>query len=432
MLTGAEATAPAADPTERPADARAVAAPPRRKVLLVANNFPPVRGGSAVVYDTLARHAAGQVIVLAARRSYLDGLPLIGWREHDRLAGYRVIRLRLLRTVLQDTPGGALARARFRLADLAIRTEVLAVVAWLILAGGVRAVCIGELVSAGWLFSPLRLFPWVRRVIYMHGEEITTSDGYDDDFRRRRRYVRAAQRIVAVSRFTRAATARLLDSGGGAAEQRIALIENGVDPWRFCPGSKRADLLHFYGLEGAFVFVSVCRLLEKKGIDLAIRAFATVAAAFPDCRYLVVGEGAYRGRLETIAAEAGVADQVVFAGQVAEEELVDHYRLGDVFVMPNRELENGDTEGFGLVFLEANGCGLPVVAGCAGGSPDAVRDGVNGLVVDGRDLGAITAAMRRLAEDAGLRAGLAARGVAVATAADWRGKAGAFVGVCVG
>ena len=402
------------------------------KILLVANNFPPVRGGSAVVYDTMARHADGSVIVLAAARSYADGLPLIGWREHDRHAPYRVIRLPLLRTVLGTVPAeGAIPRAWFWIQDLAIRARVLGVVLWLIARHRVRAVCIGELVAAGWLFAPLRLLPFVRRVIYMHGEEITTTDGYDNDFRRRRRYVAAAQRIVAVSRFTRAATARLLGDPPDASA-RIALIENGVDPRRFRPGPKRADLLAYYGLTDAFVFVSVCRLLEKKGIDHAIRAFADVLAAYPDCRYLVVGDGVYRARLEAIARETGVASAVVFAGLVAEDELVDHYRLGDVFVMPNRELANGDTEGFGLVFLEANACGVPVVAGCAGGSPDAVTDGVNGLVVDGRDVGAIGGAMRRLRGEAGLRAGLAERGVEVAAGADWRGKAAGFLGVCLG
>ena len=411
----------------------------RPRVLLVANNFPPVRGGSAVVYDTIARYGDGRVIVLAATHSYTDDLPLIGWREHDRQAPYPILRLRLLRTVLQTAPlRGWVARARFRLGDLAIRTRVLATVLWLILLGGVRAVCIGELVSAGWLFSVLRLFPFVRRVVYMHGEEITTSDGYDDDFSRRRRYVAGAQRIVAVSRFTRAVTARLLADGtagaacGEDAGGRIVLIENGVDPQRFCPGPKRVDLLRYYGIEGAFVFVAVCRLLKKKGIDHAIRAFASVVAAFPDSRFLVVGDGAFRDRLEGIAAEVGVGEQVVFTGLVAEEELVDHYRLGDVFVMPNRELPNGDTEGFGLVFLEANACGLAVVAGNAGGSPDAVSDGVNGLVVDGRDVAAIGTAMLRLRKDAGLREVLAARGLEVAAGADWRGKAGAFLEVCVG
>jgi len=413
------------------------------KVLLVANNFPPVRGGSAVVYDTVARHADGRVIVLAASRSYTDGLPLIGWREHDRHAPYRVIRLPLLRTVLGAAPAeGALPRAAFWLRDLAIRARLLSVVLWLIARHRVRAVCIGELIAAGWLFAPLRLLPFVRRVIYMHGEEITTTDGYDDDFRRRRRYVASAHRIVAVSRFTRAATQRLLGRAGTAEDSagamphialpHIALIENGVDTLRFRPGPKRDDLLAYYGLTGAFVFVSVCRLLEKKGIDQAIGGLAALLGAFPDSRLLVVGDGPDRARLEALAASLGVTEHVVFTGLVAEEELVDHYRLGDVFVMPNRELPNGDTEGFGLVFLEANACGLPVLAGCAGGSPDAVSDGVNGLVVDARDGAAVAAAMRRLREEAGLRARLASGGAEVASGAEWRGKVGGFLGVCLG
>ena len=64
---------------------------------------------------------------------------------------------------------------------------------------------------------------------------------------------------------------------------------------------------------------------------------------------------------------------------MAEHELTDHYCLGDVFIMANRALPDGETEGFGLVFLEANACGLPVIAGRAGGSVDAVTDMVNGL-----------------------------------------------------
>ena len=426
----APASAPATPGPATPGPGNASSANAGR-VLLIASNFPPVRGGSAVVYDMLAQHAGGRITVMAPRRGYHDGLPLIGWREHDRRAPYPVIRRDLLRTELADDgTGGGLSRARFRLRDLAIRTGLFAAVSRLILTGGVRAVCVGELVAGGWLLNALLVFPWVRRIVYVHGEEITTRDGYDDDFTRRRRYLAAADKVVVVSRFTRDAVAGLL--GPAAAAAPIVLIENGVDTRRFRPGPKRADLLAFYGLERAFVFVSVCRLLEKKGIDHAIRAFGQLWRDDPALRYLVVGEGAWRPMFEQIAAREGVTDAVIFTGLVAEEDLVDHYRLGDVFVMPNRELANGDTEGFGLVFLEANGCGLPVIAGDAGGSPDAVTDQVNGLVVDGRDLGAIEAAMRRLRADAGLRAALAEGGARAAAAADWAGRAERFVEVCGG
>jgi phosphatidylinositol alpha-1,6-mannosyltransferase len=279
-------------------------------------------------------------------------------------------------------------------------------------------------VASAWVLGALRLLPWVTRAVYVHGEEITTQDDYDVRLERRRRALLAAHHVVVVSRFTAGVVAELL---GEAGRGRIRLIENGVDISRFRPLPRSPDLVALYGLGGCFVFVSVCRLLEKKGIDQAIRAFVRVVEAFPDSRYLVVGDGPYRGALEALAASCGVAEKVTFAGAVAEDDLVDHYVLGDVFVMPNRRLPNGDTEGFGLVFLEANACGLPVIAGSDGGAIDAVRHGVNGLLVDGHAVDAIADAMLELRRDPELRARLREGGMAAAAAADWRHKAQAFL-----
>ena len=402
----------------------------RRRILLITNNLPPVRGGSANVYDNLARHAGGDIAVIAPKLSYLDGLPLIAWREHDRLAPYPVIRLNLLRTIIDPArPGGflhrGLPRLWLRLHDLAIRARLLTVLAHALMRERVAGVCIGELVASAWLLDVLRVcFPRVTRAVYVHGEEITTSFGYDTTLERRRRALLAAQHVVVVSRFTAGVVAELL---GTSAPGRIRLIENGVDVARFRPLPRPADLVAKYGLGGCFVFISVCRLLEKKGIDHAILAFAEIAAAYPDSRYLVIGDGPYGPALAAIAAERGVADKVVFTGPVADDELVEHYALGDIFVMPNRRLDNGDTEGFGLVFLEANACGLPVIAGSDGGSKDAVRHGVNGLLVDGHSVSAIAAAMRDLRQDAALRERLRAGGQAVAAGADWRHKAREFM-----
>ncbi len=399
------------------------------KLLLIANNFPPVRGGSAVVYENLARYAGGRIVVLAPRVNYVDGLPLIGWREHDRLAPYRVVRLPLLRTPLgQEGARGGLGKLPHWGRDIGIRLRVLLALLRVARQERVQAVCIGELLASGWLLSLLRRFAGLRRIAYVHGEEITTEDRYDPGHRRARRALAAADCIVAVSRFTEGELRRLL---GGAA-QRISLIENGVDGNRFHPREKSAHLLGLYDLAGRFVFVSVCRLLEKKGVDHAISAFAQVVRQRPGCRYLVVGTGPHAEALRARAVGEGVAESVVFVGDVPEEELAEHYCLGDVFVMPNRQLPNGDTEGFGLVFLEANACGLPVVAGRDGGSRDAVRDGANGLIVDGNDIAAIAAAMLRLHDDAALRARIRAQGLAAAAAADWRGKAREFLALCTG
>jgi phosphatidylinositol alpha-1,6-mannosyltransferase len=377
------------------------------------------------VYDNLARYAGGRIIVIAPSINYADGLPIIGWREHDRRAPYRVVRLPLLRTVIKPLPSrDMLGKLAFRITDLLMRLRLVALLFRLMRSEQPDAVCVGELVASVWLINVLRRFSRVPTIVYVHGEEITTEDSYDPGHRRARRALLKTDRIVVVSRFTRDAVLALI---GSAAADKICLIENGVDTTRFLPMAKSRHLLDLYGLQDAFVFVSVCRLLEKKGIDNAIRAFAMVAQRHSDCRYLVVGTGPYDEALRRIAAESGFADRIVFAGEVPDEHLVEHYCLGDVFVMPNRRLANGDTEGFGLVFLEANGCGLPVIAGNDGGTRDAVRHHENGLVVDGRSVDEIAAAMLALREDATLRDDLRRRGMEIATAAGWRGKAELFL-----
>ena len=398
-------------------------APP---ILLIANNFPPVRGGSAVVYDNLARHLADRVIVVAPRINYLDNLPLIGWREHDRRVGYAVTRLRLLRTPLvPEGKMGGLRRALFLLADVGIRINLLWVILRRVLFRGVRTICIGELLASSWIISLGRWVPGLRVIAYVHGEEITTEDSYDRGHLRARKALLRADRIVVVSRFTAAAVAALLRD-----DSRIVLIENGVDTTRFQQRGRQQDLVARYRLQDCFIFVSVCRLLEKKGIDNALRAFADVARQHANTRFLVVGTGPYEAALRGLADELRLRDQVIFVGEVPAEELVDHYCLGDVFVMPNRELPNGDTEGFGLVFLEANACGLPVIAGSDGGSRDAVQDGVNGLVVNGKSVPEIRGAMLRLLDDEGLRDAIRRAGLKTASAADWSRKAEAFLRVC--
>lgn len=407
----------------------------RGAVLLIANNAPPVRGGSSVVYAGIAQHAKDHIILLAPKFSYLDGLPLIGWRGHDRTAPYSVSRLKLLRTPIGGPRDhGLLAKLRFRALDLGISLRLAASVIRLLLTKPVGAVCIGELVSSGWVLALLRWWPnlgrpRLRRVVYIHGEEITTRDRYDPDGQRRRRALAGADLAIVVSRFTADAVRNLI---GEVPSPRIVLIENGVDAEKFAPRPPQPSLIARYGLEGKFVFLAVCRLLEKKGVDHAIRAFANIYRTDPDCRYLVVGTGPFADRLAAIAAESGVSDAVIFAGDVPDEDLADHYNLGDVFLMPNRALPDGDTEGFGLVFLEANAAGRPAIAGRDGGSTDAVKDGVNGLVVDGNSIPEIEAAMRRLRDDPALRTQLAAHGLERAGTMDWSRKTRLFLDACLG
>lgn len=397
-----------------------------RRCLVVANTFPPVHGGSAIVYDSLARFGGGQVTVLAPSEDYRTGWPIQGWREFDRRAPFRVRRVRLLRTPLRGEDEGLPRRLLGAASDMLIRLSVLRAVRRIVREEGITVLCIGELVAGGWLAGVSRRLLGLTALIYVHGEEISTRTRYDHSRRRRRRALEAADGVVAVSRFTHATLVR----GFGVPVRKIALISNGVDLGRFTPRARPAHLQARYGLAGRPVLLTISRLYARKGIDRVIESLPAVRAQIPDILYLVVGEGSYRPVLEDLAAAHGMSGHVVFAGAVADHELADHYSLGDVFIMANREMPDGETEGFGLVFLEANACGLPVVAGRAGGSTDAVADQVNGLVVDGEDPAAIARAVVRLFQDDSLRAALREGGLRVTAAAGWEERVGQFLAFC--
>lgn len=419
LLDGTPVAAPAAPPSLPPPA-------PGPRCLVVANTFPPVHGGSAVVYDSLARFGRGRVSVLAPRQDYRFGWPIRFWREFDRAAPFRVHRIHLLRTPLLSDDPSLLRRIAAALQDLAIRIDLLRALRRIARTEGIGVVCIGELVASGWLAAVCRRLFGLHSVIYVHGEEISSRMDYDMDGKRRRRALAAADGIVAVSRFTRSA----LETTMGVPADKIALISNGVDLQRFRPRPRRADLLARYGLEGRRVLLTVGRLYARKGMDRVIESLPAVRRVLPDISYLLVGDGPYRPELERLATAHGVREAVVFAGAVPDAELIDHYALADAFIMANREMPDGDTEGFGLVFLEANACGIPVIAGRAGGSVDAVSDGVNGLVVDGDQSPQIAAAILRLFQDDTLRERLIRTGSAVAARSGWDSRVEQFLELC--
>lgn len=158
-----------------------------------------------------------------------------------------------------------------------------------------------------------------------------------------------------------------------------------VDGDRFTPGAKSPELLKQYGLEGTRVLMTVARLWSGdiyKGVDVTLRALPKILQVFPDVKYLVIGRGDDQPRLANLAQELGVGDRVVFAGFVPTEALPDHYRLADAYIMPSQE-------GFGIVYLEAMACGVPVLSGDDDGSADPLQDGRVGWRVPHRDPDAV-------------------------------------------
>ena len=180
----------------------------------------------------------------------------------------------------------------------------------------------------------------------------------------------------------------------------MAQLPSGVDTELFRPGAGGDVVRRKLGLTDRPVVVCVSRLVPRKGQDVLIKALPLVRTAVPDAALLLVGGGPHAPHLRELAAQHGVADDVVLTGSVPWEELPAHYDAGDVFAMPCRSRFGGlEVEGLGIVFLEASATGLPVVAGRSGGSPDAVLDGTTGYVVDGTEVEEVAARLVELLSD---------------------------------
>lgn len=159
-------------------------------------------------------------------------------------------------------------------------------------------------------------------------------------------------------------------------------------PVFICLPGLDADLLHqppappFPENGGQCRLVTVGRLTRRKGIDVVIRALGRIRSEIPELRYSVIGKGDPAPYLE-LAREHQVDNLVEFPGYVTPERLPDIYRSHDVLVMVSRMIEQTDNvEGFGIVYLEGNAFGKPVIGSRSGGITDAVEEGKTGLLVD--------------------------------------------------
>jgi glycosyltransferase involved in cell wall biosynthesis/peptidoglycan/xylan/chitin deacetylase (PgdA/CDA1 family) len=406
------------------APARAAADTPVR-CLMVASTFAPVHGGSAVVYENLCKHMPpGSVRVLTAKTNYLTGREIEGWQEHDRAASFPIDRIALLRPLMQPPPANiAVSVARFAFKDIPLYVNVLLAAAKLVHRHRINVVCIGELVAGSWLGIALRKALGTRLMIYVHGEEITTATSGRLHGSKRREYLNAADKVIAVSSFTCDALTQHM----GLRAEQVSLIQNGVDTDRFTPGERDADLVQKHGLEGKKVVLTLGRLVPRKGADMGIRAMAKVIRQRPDVHYLIVGDGELRPELERLIAQEDLGRHITLVGPVSEPDLVRYFRLCDLFLMPNRTMPDGDTEGFGLVFREANACGKPVIGGRAGGVVEAVVDGQSGYLVNGEDPDEIAEKVLAILGNDDLAAFFGIRGLEIARAANTREVANRFV-----
>lgn len=204
-----------------------------------------------------------------------------------------------------------------------------------------------------------------------------------------RRATRGLAALTTISDFTEA---RLAPHVRAARIERIA---PGVDVERFTPHRDGSALRHVWGVpDDAVVVGSISRLVPRKGQDTLVDVWPRIRAQHPQAWLVLIGEGPLADRLDRSIDRQGPDARILRVGRVAWDVLPDSYAALDLFAMPCRTRMAGlDVEGLGIVYLEAQATGIPVIAGRSGGAPETVHDGRTGSVVDGRDHTALAAAL---------------------------------------
>ena len=365
--------------------------------LLLAYNFPPMAGGISRWMEELARrYPQGTLVVSTGPDPDVAAAAAV-----DGTFPNRVDRLAMPRERLRTIPGLIAWSRRTR----ALAAEAGASFMW---CGNVKPPAYAARYAATRLGVPYGVILHGTDLLQLRRNVRTWKGVYKR--RTARSLLGSAAVLVTNSAWTRALALDLLEEiGCDRARLDVRTVLLGADIAQFRPGLDTAAVRAKYALADGTWMVTVARLIAHKGQDVTLRALAALADEEPELRYAIVGSGSYRDTLHALAAELGIAHRVRFLENVPDADLPALYNAAAMYVGPSRNVDV-HIEGFGISFVEASACGIPVIAGRSGGVPDAVTDGVTGLLVDAESPDAVASAVRRLLRDPELARRLGAGG----------------------
>lgn len=352
-------------------------------LVFLAADFPPSRGGiQTVAYElALAIHGAGEPVGLVT-------VCRDGGDEFDETCPYPVVRV----------PDGP---------KMQVAANLSAGVSGLIdqIPERPRAI-----IATKWFPEGLAAINTIKmnrpKVVLMgHGREFNLTGGNPLKWLAQKYILRQVDLCIGVSQWTCDQFIR-----AGMRSRQVRVVNNGVRPEPFEAPRELGALREELGVGQRQVLLTVGRLVARKGHADVIRLLPRILEQAGPLVYLIVGTGPEEEYLHELADNLRLADSVVFAGDVPAELLPVYYQLGDVFIMPTRTLRGDPLEGFGVVYLEANAAGKPVIATRVGGVADAVQDGVSGLLVKPADDNALVDATVRLLTDRAYAAQLGRQG----------------------
>ncbi|AWB81550.1 alpha-(1-2)-phosphatidylinositol mannosyltransferase [Corynebacterium yudongzhengii] len=339
------------------------------RTLLVTNDFPPTIGGiQSYLRDFVETLPADDIVVFASTQNASEAT------RFDARADYRIVRWP--RMVMLPTSSTVEAMS-------ATIEEF-----------GIETVWFGASAPLGLLADAARHAGARRIVASTHGHEVGWAKAPGA-----RQLLRRIGGRVDVVTYISDYTRRRIQPALGDHPEYVAL-PSGVDTEYFQPidPAERAQIRSRHGFGAEPLVVCISRLVRRKGQDQLLRAWPEVMRRHPDARLVIVGEGPYRPRLRRMARELPKR-AVTFTGAMERSAMRDLLAAADVAAVPARTRLGGlDVEGLGIVYLEAQAAGVPVIAGDSGGAPETVRPDT-GVVVPGRATDKLARAVAKLLDD---------------------------------
>jgi len=357
-----------------------------KKILFLANSFPPQKtSGIQNVILNICRYLEDDVIIVAPK--------VQGYKDFDDKFKYQIYRIDL------DRNNSLIWLFFDRLTAPMITTTAKGLIK---IKKIVKREQIDLMICSHIYFSQIgykiKINFGIPYVILGHALEITRPRIYLKGWRWKlyQKMLMNADLIVTPSEYTRQEVIKW-----EVPETKVVKSPWGVDVSRFklSDNHKVGKLRREFSLNGKKVVLTVGRLIERKGHDKVIEALPLVIKRVPQVHYLIVGTGPYKEILKSQVNRLNLNNYLTFVGYADERDLRLYYQLCDLFIMPCRIVEGWDAEGFGLVFLEANACGKPVIGGRSGGVGDAIVNGETGLLVNPTDEKEIAEAVIKLLSD---------------------------------
>jgi len=272
--------------------------------------------------------------------------------------------------------------------------------------GKIDYVLVGQILPLGTVACFWSYFQPLKYAVFLHGMDLAYALKIGRKKWLAKIILNRAHKIIAANSYV-ADRVKEIDP---FLESKLVIVNPGIESG--APAADQNEILEIkkrYNLEGKIVLFTLGRLVRRKGIDWTIKALTEIPEPLINkLTYFIAGTGPREEFLKKLVP-LRFAKKIIFLGEITDEEKWAWFNLCDIFVMPSRDIQ-GDFEGFGIVYLEANLFGKPVIAGSSGGVKDAVRDGYNGLVVNSESVEEIKKGIIKLAVDPGLRQQLGEQG----------------------